>query len=119
MAMPHSKATTTKTFMDEMIKNFLNSKQQFKSITEDTNRKSYYKNIYTEFSLLFLNFIKLDLAKQNKIEDFVHRFGLLGDEDGTSENKENYFSAKNPHERIEPFLIVAIRTMASLFMPTI
>ena len=105
MSMPHSKAKTTKTFMNEMIRNFSNSKQQFQSITEDISRKSNHKNIYTEFSLLFLNFIKLDLAKQNKIEDFVHRFGLLGDEDGTSENKENYFSAKNPHERIEPFLI--------------
>jgi hypothetical protein len=105
MSMPHSKAKTTKKFMDEMIGNFSNSKQQFQSITEDISRKSNHKNIYTEFSLLFLNFIKLDLANQNKIEDFVHRFGLLGDEDRTSENKENYFSTKNPHERNEPFLL--------------
>ena len=101
MSMPHSKAKTTKKFMDEMIGNFSNSKQQFQSITEDISRKSNHKNIYTEFSLLFLNFIKLDLANQNKVEEFVHRFGLLGDDD----NKENYFSIKNPHERNEPFLL--------------
>ena len=105
MSMPHSKAKTTKKFMDEMIGNFSNSKQQFQSITEDISCKSNHKNIYTEFSLLFLNFIKLDLTNQNNVEEFVHRFGLLGDEDRTSENKENYFSTKNPHERNEPFLL--------------
>lgn len=105
MSLLHSKAKKTKDFMDEMIKKFINSKQQFKSIMEDTSCESHYDNIYTKYPLLFLNFTNLDLTKQNKIEEFVSRFGLLGDEDKTSENKENYFSTKNPHQRIEPFVL--------------
>ena len=112
----HSNAVSTKEFVKEIICKFSNSKTKTKSITEDTKalKKIYSRsepgtnkdkiNIYSNFSLLFLNFINMQLTKQ-KIQHFVERFGLLGNDSRSSEYQENFFPPKDLSSRIEPFIL--------------
>lgn len=95
--------SSTKDYTEKLIKK-LKSISTF-SYIEENNSEYVYKdseNIYLNHPFIFLNFLDIDLTKKVSVETFVHKYGLLGDPDKLSINKENIFSKS---KRIEPIAL--------------